>query len=132
VQRFSGTGVGATTAPALPKTIVAGPAAPPVPTESVYCTLPPLLASLRTMVGAVFGKLSGYTHASIVMLVRLLSEGLAGTRMPALVLASKRNAWPTLPGMMLTPGSRTPLLEPALSVASPSPRHQAANPEGAG
>ena len=57
--------------------------------------VPTLLVSLRTTAGALFGKLEGLTQASIVIASVGLSEGVDGTIIPELVLASKLNAWPT-------------------------------------
>src|ERR1035437_321137 len=55
----------------------------------------------------------------------------AGTRTSALVPLNL-NAWPTSPAANATPPSKTPLLVPAKSLATPSPRHQLTKPCGAG
>jgi hypothetical protein len=82
----------------------------PSPTNKLYWVVPILFVSLRTTAGAVFGKLDGFTQASIVIASVGLSEPLDGTNTPELVLAVKLNACRTMPAANVAPPCSVPLL----------------------
>src|ERR1041385_1254377 len=106
------------------------PVLTPSPTERLYCVVPKVFVSLRRTAGPVFGKLDGFTQASIVIASVGLSEALDATNTPELVLALKLNACPTSPGANVAPPWSVPGLPSQISLALPSPGHQLIMPAG--
>src|SRR5271169_6452156 len=105
------------------------PSFPLVKTASQKCT--PTDPEFHSTSGCCVETSAGLIQVSMVKpsAKPTLRLAEAGTRTSAL-LPFRLNAWPTSPFVNVTPPSRVPLFEPAMSLALPPPGHQPTNPAG--